>query len=158
MTSRISTVLWFEKGGEAAARFYTSLIPNSRITSAINPPLAGRSETDEALVIDFELDGTPYQILNGGPHFKQSEAVSIMVRTDDQAETDRLWNALIADGGNESACGWLKDRWGVSWQITPRVLLDAISNKDRAVAKRAMDAMMTMHKIDIAAIEKAVRG
>jgi predicted 3-demethylubiquinone-9 3-methyltransferase (glyoxalase superfamily) len=159
MVNKISTVLWFEKGGEAAARLYTSLIPNSRITTKITPPMDGQPQpAEEALVIDFELYGVPYQILNGGPHFKQSEAVSIMVQTEDQAETDRLWNALIADGGAESQCGWLKDKWGVSWQITPSILLRAISSDDRAAAKRAMDAMMKMRKIDIAAIEAAVRG
>ena len=159
MANKISTVLWFERDGDAAAKFYTSLIPNSRIVNRVAPPTGDQPKPENDLaVIDFELDGVPYQILNAGPHFKQTEAVSIMVRTDDQAETDRLWNALIADGGKESQCGWLKDRWGVSWQITPRVLLDAIANPDRQAAKRAMDAMMTMQKIDIARIEAAVRG
>ena len=159
MVGKISTVLWFEKGGDEAAKFYTSLIPNSRIVSRVAPPMGDQPEQESDLVvIDFELDGVPYQILNAGPHFKQSEAVSIMVRTEDQAETDRLWNALIADGGKESDCGWLKDRWGVSWQITPRVLLQAVGSTDRAAAKRAMDAMMTMRKIDIAKIEAAFRG
>ena len=158
MTQRkISTVLWFEKGGEEAAKFYTSLIPNSRITGTFSPPVSD-SPSNEPLVVDFELDGVPYQILNGGPHFKQSEAVSIMVQTEDQAETDRLWNKLTADGGAESMCGWLKDRWGVSWQITPKMLLRAAASGDRAAAKRAMDAMMTMRKIDIAAIDAAFRG
>lgn len=156
---KISTVLWFEKGGEAAAEFYTSLIPNSRIVGRMSPPMGDQLQpSGEALVIDFELDGVPYQILNGGPHFKQSEAVSIMVQTEDQAETDHLWNALIADGGRESECGWLKDKWGVSWQITPKALLRAVSSDDRAAAKRAMDAMMKMQKIDIATIEAAFRG
>lgn len=159
MVKKISTVLWFEKGGEAAAELYTSLIANSRITGRYTPPMGDMGQpANEALVVDFELGGIPYQILNGGPHFKQSEAVSIMVQTEDQAETDRLWNALTADGGEESMCGWLKDRWGVSWQITPSILLRATSSGDRAAAKRAMDAMMTMRKIDIAAIEAAVAG
>lgn len=156
---KISTVLWFEKGGETAAKFYTSLIPNSRIVGTYTPPMGDMGQpASEPLVIDFDLDGVPYQILNAGPHFKQSEAVSIMVRTEDQAETDHLWNALTSDGGEESMCGWLKDRWGVSWQITPSMLLRATSSSDRAAAKRAMDAMMTMRKIDIATIEAAVRG
>lgn len=156
---KISTVLWFEKGGEEAAKFYTSLIPNSRIVGTYTPPMddMGRP-ANEPLVIDFDLDGVPYQILNAGPHFKQSEAVSIMVQTEDQAETDHLWNALTADGGAESMCGWLKDKWGVSWQITPSALLRATCSDDRAAAKRAMDAMMKMGKIDIAAIEAAFRG
>ena len=157
---KISTVLWFAKGGEEAARLYTSLIPNSRIVGVYRPPMSDDmgQPKGEALVIDFDLGGVPYQILNAGPHFPQSEAVSIMVQTEDQAETDRLWNALIADGGQESQCGWLKDRWGVSWQITPKKLLQATTSSDRAAAQRAMDAMMTMRKIDIAAIEAAYRG
>lgn len=156
---KISTVLWFEKGAEEAAKLYTSLIPNSKITGLYTPPTdTPMSPAGEPLVVDFELDGVPYQLLNAGPYFKQSECVSIMVQTEDQAETDRLWNALIADGGAESQCGWLKDKWGVSWQITPRQLLEATSSKDRAAAKRAMDAMMKMGKIDIAAIEAAYRG
>lgn len=156
---KISTVLWFERGGEEAAKFYTALIPNSRIIGTYTPPMGDMGQpAKEPLVIDFDLDGVPYQILNAGPHFKQSEAVSIMVQTEDQAETDHLWNALIADGGEESQCGWLKDKWGVSWQITPVALLRATSSDDRAAAKRAMDAMMKMRKIDIATIEAAFRG
>lgn len=156
---KISTVLWFEKGGAEAAKFYTSLIPNSRVVGEFSPPMGDMGQpTGEPLVIDFELDGVPYQILNAGPHFKQTEAVSIMVQTEDQAETDRLWNALTADGGQESMCGWLKDKWGVSWQITPVALLRATTSDDRAAAKRAMDAMMKMRKIDIATIEAAFRG
>jgi 2-polyprenyl-6-hydroxyphenyl methylase/3-demethylubiquinone-9 3-methyltransferase len=156
---KISTVLWFEKDGEAAAKFYTSLIPNSRVVGIYSPPVGDVGQpAKEALVIDFDLGGVPYQILNAGPFFKQTEAVSIMVQTEDQAETDHLWNALIADGGEESQCGWLKDKWGVSWQITPRILLQATNHPDRAAAKRAIDAMMKMRRIDIAAIEAAVRG
>ena len=159
MASKVSTVLWFEKGGEEAAKFYTSLIPNSRITSKISPPMDDQpASSGGAMVVEFELFGMNYQILSAGPHFKQSEAVSIMVQTDDQVETDRLWNALIADGGQESMCGWLKDRWGVSWQITPRALMKAIASDDRAAAGRAMKAMMTMKKIDIATIEAALKG
>jgi predicted 3-demethylubiquinone-9 3-methyltransferase (glyoxalase superfamily) len=159
MVSKVSTVLWFDKGGEAAAKFYVSLIPNSRITNTVSPPMGEQQRDDgDALVVEFELFGAPYQILSAGPHFKQSEAVSIMVQTDDQAETDRLWNALIADGGEESQCGWLKDKWGVSWQITPKALLRATGSDDRAAAGRAMAAMMKMRKIDIAAIEAAFKG
>ena len=146
-----------EKGGEEAAKFYTSLIPNSRITGTFSPPVSD-SPSNEPLVVDFELDGVPYQILNGGPHFKQSEAVSIMVQTEDQAETDRLWNKLTADGGAESMCGWLKDKFGVSWQIVPRALPEMLAAPDRAAAGRAMAAMMTMKRIDIAALEKALVG
>jgi predicted 3-demethylubiquinone-9 3-methyltransferase (glyoxalase superfamily) len=159
MVGKVSTVLWFDKGGEAAAKFYISLLPNSRITNSVSPPM-GEQERDngDAMVVEFELNGSPFQILSAGPHFKQSEAVSIMVQTDDQEETDRLWNALIADGGEESMCGWLKDKWGVSWQITPKALLRAISTDDRAAAERAMAVMMKMRKIDIAAIEAALKG
>ena len=147
---KISTVLWFEKGGADAAKFYTSLIPNSRIVGSYTPPMGDMGQpSGEPLVIDFDLGGVPYQILNAGPHFKQTEAVSIMVQTEDQAETDHLWNALIADGGEER---------GVSWQITPKKLLEATTSSDRTAAKRAMDAMMKMRKIDIAAIEAAFNG
>ena len=162
MSRKVSTVLWFDGGSLEAAKLYTSLIPNSRIVGSYSPPTGDNQPPSGAggdpLVVDFELDGHPYQILNGGPYFKQSEAVSIMIQTEDQDETDRLWNVLIADGGAESQCGWLKDKWGVSWQITPRRLLEAASSSDRAAAKRAMDAMMKMRKIDIAAIEAAFRG
>jgi predicted 3-demethylubiquinone-9 3-methyltransferase (glyoxalase superfamily) len=153
MASTISTCLWLEKSGEDAAKLYVSLIPNSRIVSNF-----GQTQDGGPLVVDFELGGVPYQILTGGPHFKQSEAASIVVHTDDQAETDRLWDALTADGGAESQCGWLKDKFGVSWQIIPRALLKNLSGPDKAGAARAMDAMMKMKKIDIAAIEAAYNG
>jgi predicted 3-demethylubiquinone-9 3-methyltransferase (glyoxalase superfamily) len=150
MPSKISTCLWFDDKGADAAKLYTSLIPNSRIVTNF-----GQTQGGEPLVVDFELDGVPYQALNGGPHFKPSEFASIVVHTDDQAETDRLWNALTADGGAESQCGWLKDKFGISWQIVPRALLKSLSGPDKAGAGRAMDAMMKMKKIDIAAIEAA---
>jgi predicted 3-demethylubiquinone-9 3-methyltransferase (glyoxalase superfamily) len=152
MTHSIRTVLWFRDGrGHEAAKFYTSLLPNSRV---------GRSFTGDAgagsfSVIDCTLLGVPYQILDAGPHFTLSEAVSIAVETEDQAETDRLWTALTADGGQESVCGWLKDRYGLSWQIYPKRLIELTLHADKAVAGRAMAAMMTMRKIDIAAIEAA---
>jgi 2-polyprenyl-6-hydroxyphenyl methylase/3-demethylubiquinone-9 3-methyltransferase len=110
------------------------------------------------LTVDFTVMGIPCVGLNGGPAFKHNEAFSFQVATDDQAETDRLWNAIVGNGGQESACGWCKDKWGLSWQISPRVLTSAVTHPDQAVAKRAFDAMMTMHKIDIAAIEAAVKG
>jgi len=112
----------------------------------------------DVLTVQFTVIGIPCLGLNGGPQFKPTEAFSFQVATDDQAETDRLWNAIVSNGGQESACGWCKDRWGVSWQITPRALIDAIADPDRAAAKRAFDAMMEMGKIDIAAIEAARRG
>ena len=110
------------------------------------------------LTVEFTVAGIPCIGLNGGPHFKHNESFSFQIATDDQAETDRLWNAIVGNGGQESACGWCRDRWGVSWQITPRVLTDAMAGTDRAAAKRAFEAMMTMRKIDVAVIEAAVQG
>lgn len=147
------TCLWFEGGGEEAARFYVTLLPDSRIESTY------RREPDQpALVVDFTLAGAPYQILNGGPEVAQSAAVSISVVTEDQAETDRLWAALTADGGQEGRCAWLTDRWAVSWQIVPRVLIESFMSEDRAGAERAFQAMLTMNKVDVARIEAAFRG
>lgn len=150
---KVRTCLWFEKDGEAAAEFYTSLLPDSRIESAMRPDSEG-----PALVVSFSLAGAPYMILNGGPHHKLSPAASISVSTADQAETDRLWAALLADGGVESQCGWLTDRFGVSWQIVPEILPKRLMAEDRAAAGRAFEAMLTMVKIDIAAIEAAFAG
>jgi predicted 3-demethylubiquinone-9 3-methyltransferase (glyoxalase superfamily) len=155
MTHSIRTCLWFRDGrGFEAVAFYCSLIPGSRVESSYSGD-AGRGTFS---VIDFSLGGVPYQILDAGPHFTLSEAVSISVATDDQAECDRLWFALTADGGEESFCGWLKDRFGVSWQIFPRRLMELTTNADKRVAQAAMAAMMTQRKIDIAAIEAAVKA
>lgn len=145
--AKIRTCLWFDKGGLEAASFYVSLLPNSHLDADPEGP--------EPLVVSFTLAGTPYQILNGGPHFTLSEAASISVMTEDQAETDRLWAALIADGGAESRCGWLVDRWGLSWQIVPRMLTQLLAAEDREAAGRAQTAMMGMRKLDIAALERA---
>ncbi|MCO5135331.1 MAG: VOC family protein [Phyllobacteriaceae bacterium] len=153
MKPDVRTCLWFEKDGEAAARLYTSLLPESRIESSFHP-----EPGKPPLVVDFVLAGVPYQILNGGPMFTQSEAASISVTVADQAEADRLWNALTADGGREGQCGWLKDRWGVSWQIVPQAVLDMLKNDDRLAAGRAMAAMMTMHRLDIDTMRKAFDG
>jgi predicted 3-demethylubiquinone-9 3-methyltransferase (glyoxalase superfamily) len=154
MTSSIRTCLWFHDGrGREAAAFYCSLIPGSRIESTFS----GDAGHGTFSVIDFSLGGVPYQILDAGPVFKLSEAVSISVATDDQAETDRLWAALTAEGGEESVCGWLKDRYGVSWQVFPRRLTELTMSADAQVSARAMAAMMKQKKIDIAAIEAAVR-
>ena len=151
--SKTRTCLWFESGGEEAARFYVTLLPDSRIESVY------RREPDEpALVVDFTLGGAPYQILNGGPEVTQSAAVSISVVTEDQAETDRLWDALTADGGKEGRCAWLIDRWGVSWQIVPRALIEGLMSDDRAAAERVFQAMLTMNRIEVAGIEAAFRG
>ena len=151
--SKTRTCLWFESGGEEAARFYVTLLPDSRIESIY------RTDPDQpALVVDFTLAGAPYQILNGGPEVAQSAAVSISVVTEDQAETDRLWDALTTDGGKEDRCAWLTDRWGVSWQIVPRVLIDSLTSEDQPAAERAFQAMLTMNKIDVEGIEAAFRG
>jgi len=153
MTNKVSTCLWFDGTGEEAAKLYVSLIPGSEIVSTFRPGPDG-----PPLIVDFVLGGVPYQALNGGPQFHHSEAASIVVHTEDQAETDRLWAGLTANGGSESMCGWLRDRFGLSWQIVPRPLLKALTGEDKAGAARAMDALMKMHKIDIAAIEAAYKG
>lgn len=155
MTSSIRTCLWFRDGrGPEAAKFYCALIPGSRVERSFS----GDAGMGAFTVTDFTLGGTPYQILDAGPHFTLTEAVSISVETDDQAETDRLWAALTADGGEESVCGWLKDRFGVSWQVFPRRLTELTMHKDKAISAKAMAAMMQQKKIDIAAIEAAVRN
>ena len=155
MTSSIRTCLWFHDGrGREAAEFYCSLIPGSRIERTFSSD-AGHGTFS---VIDFSLGGVPYQILDAGPMFILSEAVSISVETDTQAESDRLWFALTANGGAESHCGWLKDRYGVSWQVFPRRLTELTLNADKNISAKAMAAMMTQMKIDIDAIEAAVRA
>lgn len=147
-SSKVRTCLWFEKDGLSAARFYTHLIPNSVLET-------DAADGAEPMVVAFWLDGAPYQILNGGPHFRATPAASIVVTTRDQTETDRFWDALTADGGAPGRCGWLTDRWGVSWQIVPDVLPRLLSAPDRAAAGRAQAAMMEMGKIDIAKMEAA---
>lgn len=150
--------LWYDGDAEAAARFYAATFPDSAVTAVHRAPadFPGGHEGD-VLTVTFTVCGIPCLGLNGGPTFPQSEAFSFQIATDDQAETDRLWQAIVGNGGTESACGWCKDRWGVSWQITPRVLTDALA-QGRAPARRAFEAMMTMRKIDVAAIEAAVAG
>jgi 2-polyprenyl-6-hydroxyphenyl methylase/3-demethylubiquinone-9 3-methyltransferase len=151
--------LWFNRDAEEAARFYAATFPDSTVVAVHRAPGDyPDGKQGDALVVDFTVIGIPCMGLNGGPHFQQTEAFSFQVATNDQEETDRYWNAIIGNGGKASDCGWCKDKWGVSWQITPVALTNAISNPDRAVAKRAFDAMMTMQKIDIAKIEAAVRG
>ncbi|MBO9433736.1 VOC family protein [Ruegeria sp. R13_0] len=149
---KVRTCLWFESGGADAANFYVSLLPDSRMETVLAP------DAGEPVMVDFTLAGAPYQILNGGPHFKLTEAASITVLAKDQDEIDRLWAALTSDGGEEAQCGWLKDRWGVSWQIYPQVLLDMQAAKDQAAAERARQAMYKMNKIDISELEAAFAG
>lgn len=152
---KVSTCLWYEKDGEAAARFYTSLIPNSRIDGVMQSKADSPSgKKGETLVVDFTLDGQKYQALNGGPYYKLSPAASISVLTDDQAETDRLWEALL-EGGSPQQCGWLTDRWGLSWQIVPRVLLHLLHDPNPRKSQAVMQAMLRMGKLDIADLQRA---
>lgn len=158
MTAKNTICIWYDREAEAAARFYAEIFPDSRVGAVHRAPSDYPSgKAGDVLTVEFSVAGIPCIGLNGGPVFKQSEAFSFQIATDDQAETDRLWNAIVGNGGQESACGWCKDRWGVNWQITPRVLTDAMA-KGGDVARRAFDAMMTMGKIDVARIEAAVRG
>ena len=151
--------LWFQSDAEAAARFYAETFPNSSVGKVHLAPADNPSaKQGDPLTVDFTVLGIRCLGLNGGPHFTQSEAFSFVVVTEDQAETDRYWNAIVDNGGAQSECGWCKDRWGFSWQITPRVLLEANNSPDKAAAKRAFDAMMTMKKIDVARIEAALKG
>ena len=150
--------LWYNGGAEDAARFYAATFPDSQVGEVFLAPADFPSgKKGDVLTVLFTVCGMPCMGLNGGPMFTQSEAFSFQIATDSQDETDRYWNAIVSNGGAESACGWCKDKWGVSWQITPRVLTDALAEGGEP-ARRAFDAMMTMGKIDIAAIEAAIRG
>lgn len=156
--SRISPFLWFDSQAEQAANLYVSIFPNSRITSSSRYGEAGPGPAGSVMTISFELDGLPVTALNGGPHFKLTEAFSMSVDCADQAEVDRYWDRLIADGGQPSQCGWLKDRFGLSWQIVPRALPRLLQDPDRAKAQRVMTAMLKMTKLDVATLEAAARG
>lgn len=158
--SKVTICLWFDRGqAREAAEFYASVFPDSRVATAHASPVdIPSARVGEDLTVEFTVLGQSYIGLNAGPSRRPNEAVSFMVLTEDQEETDRYWDAIVGNGGRENACGWCQDRWGFSWQITPRALLDATTDPDRAAARRAMEAMMTMRKIDIAAIEAARRG
>ena len=156
--SKNTICLWFDRDAEDAARFYAETFPDSAVTGVFRAPSDFPSgAAGDVLTVTFTVCGVACLGLNGGPAFAQSEAFSFQIATDDQAETDRYWTAIVQNGGAESACGWCKDRWGLNWQITPRVLTDALAQGGEA-ARRAFEAMMTMGKIDVAAIEAAVRG
>lgn len=157
--TRNRVCLWYDGDAEKAANFYADIFPDSRVGKIYRAPGDYPSgQEGDVLTVEFTVAGIPCMGLNGGPAFTHSEAFSFQILTEDQEETDRLWNAIISNGGEESMCGWCRDRWGLSWQITPRALIAAMSNPDRAAAKRAYEAMMTMRKIDIEAIEAAVAG
>jgi 2-polyprenyl-6-hydroxyphenyl methylase/3-demethylubiquinone-9 3-methyltransferase len=159
MTPKNTICLWYDGTAMDAARFYAETFPDSAVGAVMRAPGDyPDGKQGDVLTVAFTVAGIPCIGLNGGPHFKHDQAFSFMIATDDQAETDRLWNAIVGNGGEENACGWCRDKWGIYWQITPRVLLEAVSDPDRAAAKRAFDAMMTMKKIDIAKIEAARRG
>ena len=150
--------LWYDKDAEAAARFYASVFPDSSVGAVhLAPNDYPSGKKGDVIMVDFTVAGVPCVGLNGGPTFQHNESFSFMISTEDQEETDRYWNAIVGNGGQESACGWCKDKWGISWQITPRVLTDALA-KGGEEAKRAFDAMITMTKIGVAAIESARRG
>lgn len=159
MVSKNTICLWYDADALEAATFYADTFPDSSVGAVYRAPADYPSgKKGDVLTVEFTVMGIPCLGLNGGPIFPHSEAFSFQVATDDQAETDRLWNAIVNNGGQESECGWCKDKWGLSWQITPRILTEAIAHPDPAVAKRAFEAMMTMGKIDIARIEAAVEG
>jgi predicted 3-demethylubiquinone-9 3-methyltransferase (glyoxalase superfamily) len=160
MTSKIMNCLWFDhKEARKAAEFYASVFPDSHVGRAMAAPGDFPSgQEGEELTVEFTVLGKPFIGLNGGPMFKPDQAVSFMVETEDQAETDRYWDAIVGNKGEENACGWCRDRWGFYWQITPRQLNEGMADPDRKAAKRVFEAMMTMRKIDIARIEAARRG
>jgi len=159
MTAKNTVCLWYDNDAEDAANFYASTFPDSRVSAVHKAPADYPSgKAGDVITVEFTVMGVPCIGLNGGKAFSHSEAFSFQVATDSQEETDRYWNAIIGNGGSESVCGWCKDKWGLSWQISPRILTEAVASADRGVAKRAFEAMLQMGRIDIAAIEKAIKG
>jgi 2-polyprenyl-6-hydroxyphenyl methylase/3-demethylubiquinone-9 3-methyltransferase len=159
MPAKNTVCLWYDGDAEEAANFYARTFPDSSVEAVhIAPGDYPDGKRGDVLTVEFTVAGIPCIGLNGGPQFPHSEAFSFQISTEDQAETDRLWNAIVENGGQESQCGWCKDKWGLNWQITPRVLIEAVTNPDKKAAQRAFAAMMDMKKIDIAKIEKALAG
>ncbi|MDU9038053.1 VOC family protein [Pseudomonas corrugata] len=159
MNNKNRICLWYEGDAVEAAQFYAATFPDSALHAVHHAPGDYPSGKEgDVLTVEFTVMGIPCIGLNGGPVFKHNESFSFQVSTDDQAETDRFWNAIVGNGGEESVCGWCKDKWGLSWQISPRILTDAVAGPDKAAAKRAFEAMMQMTKIDVAAIEAALKG
>ncbi|UZE21869.1 VOC family protein [Pseudomonas sp. B21-056] len=159
MNNKNRICLWYEGDAVEAAQFYAATFPDSAVQAIHHAPGDYPSGKEgDVLTVEFTVMGIPCIGLNGGPVFKHNESFSFQVSTEDQAETDRYWNAIVGNGGEESVCGWCKDKWGLSWQISPRVLTDAVASPDKAAARRAFEAMMQMTKIDIAAIEAALKG
>ena len=156
---KIVPCLWFDGAAEEAARFYTSLVPDSRIDSIVRSPADNPStRKGDVLVVEFTLGGRRFSGLNGGPDFPFTEAVSLAIRCRDQAEVDRIWSAILENGGSEVACGWIKDRWGLSWQIVPEAMYEFLASEDRDAAERAMQCMMNMVKLDVAELQRAYDG
>jgi len=159
MTAKNTICLWYDNDAEEAANFYARVFPDSRVIAVhLAPADYPSGKQGDVITVEFSVMGIPCVGLNGGKAFTHCEAFSFQVSTEDQAETDRLWDAIVGNGGEASVCGWCKDKWGISWQITPRILIEAIGNPDRAAAKRAFEAMMQMSKIDVAQIEAALKG
>lgn len=156
---KITPCLWYDGDAEEAANFYVSLLPDSRVDNVVRSPADNPSmKKGGVLVVEFTLAGQKYTGLNGGPNFPFTQAVSFMIRCEDQAEVDRLWDAILGNGGTPSACGWIQDRWGLHWQITPQELLDMMASDDRAAAERAMQAMLEMVKLDLPTLRAAFAG
>ena len=159
MTAKNTVCLWYDNDAEEAASFYAGVFPDSKVIALHKAPSDYPSGKEgDVITVEFTVMGIPCVGLNGGKAFTHCEAFSFQVSTEDQAETDRLWDAIVDNGGEASVCGWCKDKWGISWQITPRILIEAIGQPDRAAAKRAFEAMMQMGKIDVARIEAALKG